>query len=273
MLQIPDHTLLKNGRGYNYYAGEYLPEISYNSTKTTNEQRERLAKLDESIIHEQFYFTTDIKSNTISYCNGISRWLGYSDSHFNIHKLKKIIHPTHTFLQAIYATAIFTSLIDRKIEPKNSSTLCVTSIALQHVNGHYLYCKCVTSPFKLVDDGKMTSYLCVFNIVKTFNNEDFSLRLLDVNGKHQITETTMIQNVQSKFKNECFFSFQEYRILKKYAYDSKSTSDLIAKSLQLEKSTIDTYNKRILKKAEEIFSQQFSKAKKVAAYLKMAGLI
>ena len=82
-----------------------------------------------------------------------------------------------------------------------------------------------------------------------------------------------LERTQRIFQEKNLFSFQELRILRKYAYhDQLSVAD-IAKAFKIQESSVITYHKRILEKANHLFSNKFSNAKQVAIVLKQQGLL
>jgi DNA-binding MarR family transcriptional regulator len=92
--------------------------------------------------------------------------------------------------------------------------------------------------------------------------------------KHNIDAVkTMYNAIQKQFEFNGFFSPQELRALKKYAYDPAATSADLAESFKIKKGTVNIYNKRILEKAEKLFERPFANAKETALYLRRMRLV
>ena len=119
----------------------------------------------------------------------------------------------------------------------------------------------------------MISYLSEFTIIKEFTNENYHSRVSSTDSKDFQFQYEIQNAVKSHFEKSAFFSTQEHRILKKYATTQNITSEAIAKAFKVEKVSVNTYNKRILKKAKELFNYQFVNAKEVGLWLRETGLL
>jgi hypothetical protein len=273
MLQIPNHQLFNKGKTYANFAELYLPESAYHLAIAATEQQDALQQLDTQIKKEQFYTVTDVKTGAITQCNGINQWLGFTDAHFTQKKYLAAINPLHLVVQGFYAAALFEVLINKQISPQFLQPACTTALALKNKNGKYFYCKRQCSPFQLTADKRMTAYISEFTLIKEYDNEAYHSKIYDdvaaINNSNEILKKA----AGKKFEATKSFSVQELRILKRYAASENIKSEHIAKAFKIEKTTVDTYNKRILKKAENIFGQRFENAKNAAGYFKRVGLI
>ena len=273
MLHIPDHPLLDKKLQYEPLVVAYLRDSDGLGVIPQSLQQEITTKLDAQLDNEQFYYVIDVRKDEILHCNGINKWLGYPELDFTRKKFKSLIHPSFTFLLGIYVKALFAYFQNKATTFQFGYPVCAILLAIKDSSGHYQYCKGKCYPFQLSGQGHITEYIVVANIIKPLSNEDYCFMLFCDNGKRNEFEEIIKQDIQESFKEGEYFSFQEYRILKKYAQDSTTTSEAIAKTFKIEKATIGTYNTRILKKAEALFNQRFDNAKKVAEFLKRVNLI
>ncbi len=79
--------------------------------------------------------------------------------------------------------------------------------------------------------------------------------------------------VKQKFADNTSFSTQDLRIIKRYAKKMDATSESIAAAFKITKMTVETFNKKILKKAELFANKKFRTAKEAAVYFRDVGLI
>lgn len=266
---IPDEVKIN----YTALLAAYLHENHHTQVVSASEQKTILQRIDEEIHREHFYFSINLAENKIVHCNGIARWLGYADADFSLRNYLEIIHPAHATIQGYYSMALLELLIHNEISLQFMHPVCSTIMALKHKTGKYIYCKRECAPFQLTEENKMTEYLCRFTIIKDFRNENYHTRIYPGNEDSTHADEKLLALARKKFAEHTDFSVQELRILKRYAHPKSNTSEMIGKAFKIKKSTVDTYNKRILKKAETFSQQHFNTAKEAALYFKHAGLI
>ncbi len=252
---------------------DYLPSDHYSEIVSLNEQQSILQRMDEEIHRESMYFSVDLKENRIVHSNGIARWLGYADRDFSLKDYLRIIHPTHAPVQAYYAISLLELLDDDHMRLQFMQPVCASIVALRHKNGKYICFKRECTPFQLTEDNRLTMYMCRFTIIKEFSQENFHTRIYSTNANNIHMEEKLSILVKKKFAAHTALSTQELKILKRYAQQKNNTSEVIAKELAIKKSTVDTYNKRILEKAEIFCQRRFDTAKDAALYFKKSGLI
>ncbi|MBX3254083.1 MAG: hypothetical protein KF862_08085 [Chitinophagaceae bacterium] len=251
----------------------YLSEDHHKPSVSAFEQQAILQHLDKEIHREHIYFTISLAENRIVHCNGVARWLGYADADFSLRDYLKIIHPTHAAMQGYYSMALLELLMHNELRLQFMQPVCASIIALKHATGKYIYCKRECAPFQLTEGNRMMEYLCYFHVIKEFSNESYHTRIYPGNGHDMHTGEKLLTLIRKKFSEHTNFSFQELRILQTYARQKESTSETIGEAFNIKKSTVDTFNKRILKKAEAFSRKSFSTAKEAALYFKHAGLI
>ncbi|MBX2925687.1 MAG: hypothetical protein KF746_26050 [Chitinophagaceae bacterium] len=273
MLQISRYLSPAIAITHEELLADYLSENTYKPAVPAIEQQAVLQHLDKEIPREHIYFTISLTENRIVHCNGVARWLGYADADFSLRDYQEIIHPTHAAIQGYYSMALLELFRHNEISLQFMQPVCATIIALKHKTGKYIYCKRECAPFQLTEGSRMTEYLCYFHVIKEFSNENYHTRLYRGNEQGIYTEERLHAFARKKFAEYTDFSIQELRILKRHARQKDSTSKTIGKAFKIEKSTVDTFNKRILKKAEIFSGQNFKTAKEAALYFKHAGLI
>lgn len=224
--------------------------------------------------NERFHFTVDVFSYSISNCSGVNKWLGYADNRFFVKDYLSTIHYSHAVIHTLYALALFDFFAQEIITPEEILQLTyVSPIALLHSSGKYFYCKKESRPTKVTRDGKIAEYLNEFTVIKEFNDELYDFRVYGPGGQRHDLQKKIIALAKKNFERKSGFSVQELRILKRYASSEKSTSEKIATGFKIERSTVLTYNKRILNKTEDLFGYRFDNAQKAASYFKAAHLI
>jgi hypothetical protein len=274
MLLIPNNKLLTKELLNEASVSGYPNDIEHVSAINNADRLQMLKELDERIKNEQFSFSINIRKNAITHCTGVKRWLGYSDNQFSIKNYLYIMHPVHAIVQGFYAVAMFDFLSKEAISLTEMMQLTFVSLlALKHKNGHFIYCKNESRPLLLTKDVQIIEYTNEFTVVKTFINEHYSFRIYDITGHKPDLEEKIKASVKYYFEKQSGFSVQELRILRRYAALKDITSEKIAKSFKIEKSTVATYNKRILNKAENIFEYRFANAQQVAEFVNDMNLI
>lgn len=273
MLQFPQYKPANNGINYADQLTSYLDGHAYTQVVSALEQEAVLHRMDEKIPHEFIYFSVTLAENRIVHCNGVARWLGYMDAGFSLRDYHQIIHPAHAPIQCYYSASLLELLMHNEIGLQFMQPVCATLVALKHKSGKYIYCKRECLPFQLTKENKMTAYLCRFTIIKEFSSEPYHTRIYPGNRHSMYIQDKLQALVRKKFAEHTDFSTQELRILKRYAHQKNSSSEMIANAFKIKKSTVNTFNKRILKKAETFSQQGFHTAKEAALHFKNAGLI
>ncbi|GAB3421726.1 hypothetical protein [Niabella aquatica] len=273
MLQFPQYKPAAAGINYADQVAAYLEDHSCTQVVTALEQNAVLKRMDEEILQERIYFSVNLAENRIVHRNGISRWLGYTDTDFSLRDYHQIIHPAHAPLQCYYSASLLELFMHNEIKLQFMQPVCATLIALRHKTGKYIYCKRECSPFQLTGKNKITEYLCQLSMLKQFSCETYHTRIYPVNSYSAHVDDRLHALARKKFAEQTSFSIQELRILKRYVYQKNSTSEIIGQAFKIKKSTVNTFNKRILKKTELFSKQGFNTAKEAALYFKNAGLI
>ena len=273
MLEIPVTYFLKKDQSYTDVAEAYLTGAAYADTPQTPAQKAFLKELDSQLHNERFYTITDVLSGEITQCKGVGQWLGYADGDFSQKKFLSIVHPAHAVIQSLYATCFFDFLLNTGFKLQWLTPHFISTIALKISANNYLYCKRECFPSQVTDDNLMLSYVSEFTVIKEFDGENYHCRLSNIDNKQLKLQQVIQTLVKTRFEKAAFFSIQEHRILKKYANTKNITSQAIATAIKVEKISVNTYNKRILKKARELFHYPFTNAMEVGIWLKTMGCL
>lgn len=239
---------------------------------TIRDQQKALLQLSHTINREQFCFTIDLLEEKMVYRHGINRWLGYSDTDFSIKDFQETIHPHHAAVEGIYCRALLDLLTHHSIPLQFMQSLCATTLALRTKQGHYQYVKRECFPFQLNQQQELTEYICVFTLIKEFNRENYHTRFCHPNNIADSSEKLSLL-VKKIFSDLGLFSIQELRILKRYAQKKDITSEQMGTAFRIKKTTVDTFNKRILQKSAAFSGYHFGTAKLAALHFKSMGLI
>lgn len=254
-------------------AAAYPPENHFSDVISDIQQQAVLHRIDEEIQREHFYFSISLKENRIIDCKGVTCWLGYRELNFSLQKLDQIIHPAHAAMEPIYGMALLQLIKNQEIKLQFLQPLFSTLLAIKHTSGKYMYCKRECLPFQLSETNKLTAYLFLFTIIKEFNQEPYHTRLYLNNEANSEIADNLSSLVKKCFLEHTDFSTQELRILKRYAQKKETTTSHISAAFKIKKATVNTYNKRIMRKAEQFSQQKFTSAKEVAKYYRLIGFI
>jgi hypothetical protein len=258
---------------YEAIRDKWLPEPQYEKVVSERRQKEEIKLLKETMHFERFFFVFNMQQLSLREVHGFQQWLGYPDKDFTVHQFLKIIHPQQNPAHHITAAALLEGLMRGDWPVEFMKYRFISNIALRHANGNYLLCKRLGSVFQHDTKGRLLEYINEFTIVGEYKEEPYTVRLINDKGeKHDWMEDVM-NRLKAAFENKNLFGFQELRILRKYAYKPGILNAEIATSFKIKPSTVITYNKRILNKAEDLFKTRFDTAAQVGLFLRDQGLL
>ncbi len=267
---LPPKELLAT---YKAQAARLLPEPDYFKMIPHEEQMRELEHLKETIHYERFFFVVNLHKMEIEYVNGVERWLGYRETSFDFLKYLTLIHPEHATAHNITSITLIEGLMKGDWNIEFMKHRYITEMALRHSDGHYLLCKRLACIFQYDDRRRLLEYINEFTIIREYNNDPFTVRATSDEGKNLVWLNEFLARAQKAFQEKNLFGFQELRILRKYAYNENISLLQIANAFKIQESTVVTYNKRILEKAEALYSKRFSNAREVALVLREAGMV
>jgi DNA-binding CsgD family transcriptional regulator len=255
-------------------AERLLPENVYNKMVPEEMQKKEIELLKKTLHYEKFFMVINNNRFVTEHVFGINRMLGYREEDFTLKRYYSIIHPSHLVSQATRDYVLLESCISGKWPTEFKSHRFINTIALRHANGEYLLFKRLIIPFQHDDQFRMLSYLNEFTLLKPFNDGASGARITDKTGNNMMVwNEELLKLTRSAFEKQTRFSRQELRVLGLYADNPSISTGEIAQMFKVKESTVVTYKRRILNKAENIFLQRFETAKQTAAYLKEHGLI
>jgi len=254
-------------------AERLLSDEQFNLVISREEQQREIEKLKQTLHYEKFFFVLTHVGYKIEHVCGLQRWLGYKDSDFDIQRYFGIIHPSHMVAQMTVAYEMLEGFISGKWPLHFMGERLVNTIALQHANGEYYLFKRLAWPFQFDSNNRLISYLNEFTLIGKYNNESYTARFMDINGNAVDWQDELLKSTKKSFNGQKHFSTQEMRILHKFAGDPKLLPADIARMFKIKESTVLTYKKRILNKAEKLFHKRFKTTKQVAEHLREQGLV
>lgn len=270
---MPLPTAAEMYRRYKAQSEELLPLLHYNKTVPLHDQQAEINLLKETVRFERFFFVINLHSLKIERSHGLERWLGYPDQSFTLLNFLDIIHPAHAEAHHLTATVLMEGLMRGDWNVEFMKHRYSNHIALRHRDGHYLCFKRLACVFQYDEQHRLLEYINEFTLVGEYKGQPYSVGALQEDGSRLVWLDEFLQRVHQAFQNKNLFSFQELRILRKYAYQPDLSSSDIAKAFKIEGSTLVTHKKRIQNKAEELFQKRFENTRQISAVLKEQGMI
>lgn len=249
-----------------------LPIPEYKKMVPATRQKKEIELLQETIGFERFFFVLNLHQMTIENVYGLNRWLGYTDNEFSLYRFLQIIHPAHFMAHNITATTLIEGLMRGDWKVEFMKHRYINEIALQHRQGHYLLFKRLGTVFQHTEKHQLLEYMNEFTLIGEYDERPFGVRALHEDGSKTYA-ADMFDRIKKTFENKNLFSFQELRILRKYAYISGIQNKDLAAMFKVKETTIATHKKRIRQKAEALFQQPFVSTLQVAQLLRKQGLI
>ncbi|MBE7170162.1 MAG: hypothetical protein INR73_06210 [Williamsia sp.] len=258
---------------YKALSQKWLPEPAYTKMVSQEEQNREIQLLAETLHYDRFFFVINLHDCKIEHVHGVERWLGYPDKDFTLLKFLQIIHPSHLGAHHLTATQLITGLMRGDWKVEFMKQRYITNIALQHSKGHYILFKRLASVFQYNDKHQLLEYVNEFTWMGEYNEESYKIAATDAQGTKLSWLDDVLQRTRQAFQDGKFLSFQELRILRKYAYAPDISVADIAQSFKVMESTVVTHKRRILLKAEEIFHIRFENIRQLARFLREQGLV
>ncbi|MGC4234038.1 MAG: hypothetical protein QM594_13755 [Niabella sp.] len=258
---------------YKGQADRLLPNPEYNKMVPHSEQMAEIQHLKETIHYERFFFVVNLHKMEIEHVNGVQRWLGYDEKSFNFFKYLSLIHPEHCPAHNITSVTLIEGLMRGDWDIEFMKHRYITEMALRHSDGRYLLCKRLACIFQYDERRRLLEFVNEFTVLREYNSDPFTVRATSDDGKDLEWLNEFLARAQKAFQDKNMFGFQELRILRKYAYNDSISASEIANAFKIQESTVVTYNKRILEKAESLYCKRFANARQVAMVLREAGMV
>lgn len=249
-------------------------ENTYRVVVSKDEQLKLLEGLNENISNESFYFVFNLLTCELEHVNGIEKWLGYSDKEFTVNRYLNSIHAGQSVLFNIIALNMYKTLCSGSFKLQFYKQKYISFLALKHYNGEYIAFKKTTSVFQYDNTNKLLAQLNEFTKIDIYEGEPLKTRITETNGfQKDDFERMVFAMVLKEFMGKKYFSYKEFEILKHYANNETVNSKQLAALLNVEETTINTFNKRILQKGRKTFTHTFATAKDIALYLKKEKIL
>jgi len=254
-------------------AKRLLPNEYYEPAVAVEKQLTEIQHLSDSLHYERFFFVINYHEFSVQQAHGVNKWLGYNDEIFTLKKYYSIMHPAHLVAQMTIGYELLESFMSGEWTIGFMSHRYINTLALKHANGDYLSFKKTTYPFQVDTNHRLISTLSEFTLIGPYNSEPFSSRLTNSFGEPIDWHEQLQQRSRQSFHKSVPFSKNELLLLEVHAAQPNLTTAAIAARFNVKESTIITYKKRILEKAERLLHHRFKTAKDVAVYLKEQGLL
>ena len=250
-------------------AGLLPPGQPYDPVVPAGHQQKALEALGEEIAHERFYFVFNLMTCELEHTRGVERWLGYSGKDFTVGRYLNCIHPGQSIQLNLIAGSMYRILCSGVFKLQFSTQRYISFVGLRHNNGNYMLFKKTTSVFQYDRDNRLLAQLNVFDKMDDYENSPLKPRITEIQGlQKEDFERAVFNMTLQNFMEKKYFSEKEFAVLKLYSGNEGITTKELAEALNVQTTTINTYNKRILTKAKDIFTHPFSEAREVAFYLK-----
>jgi hypothetical protein len=243
------------------------------------QQAESVNQLKDIVKYESFFFVTDMLNSRLYALHGLQKWLGYSDRDFTEAKFRSIVHPAHHIALAIQAYAVIqiglSGGFNKAFMHQSNYTVFLN---IKHNDGHYVLVKRNATPFQYDQNGRLLEYMNIFTIIDQYHDKPFELsglnpRAFDSDGKNLPILEDVREKTKQFFIGTKFFSKNELEIIRTHAYNENTSVKVISQKLKIAESSAETYHKRILIKAFELFHVKFKSVKEVSVFLRKQSLI
>ncbi|WP_020594967.1 hypothetical protein [Spirosoma panaciterrae] len=243
---------------------------------SADEQATELKLLAETIHRGNFFFVVDYQTGKLSHTNGLSRWLGWDDTHFQLAHYFNIILPSHLpSLTIMAANALKITQLGnfplRFVENK-----IVVQIPLRHRDGTYWLCKRTLSPWQFSSDRRIMALLNEYTLVKPYEGEPLSPHIIAANGirSEALEELLRNQNFEMLLDAQTKpFTTAELRIARKLAYNPDVSVRDLSEAFKSSERTVETHLRHIRIKAKEHFMIPFATSLEAVRYIRGQALI
>lgn len=247
---------------------------SYRPIIPREEQEGKLEMLRAGHSPEHFHFVFDLLGCKLERVYGVDKALGYPDKEFTVSHYLNCVHPGQSIQFNMIAHAMYHLLCRGVFKLHFLTDSYISLVALRHYNGEYYVFKKTTSIFQYDRENRLLAQLNEFTRVDVYEFSPLKPRILEMAGvQREEFERQVFALTFKSFAARKFFSGRQLEVLRQYAGDETITTRRLADLLEVGTNTINTYNKRILAKAKEIFSRSFSEAREVALYLKKEKIL
>lgn len=225
---------------------------------------------------EQFYFTVDLPTLTLSNATGLEE-IGYDSSRFTFRKYLSCI-PSQGMLQLVTLLGKQSFLMSDKSVLTFMNPKFVASIPITIADGRIMLVKRTISPWQFTEQGQLVGYLSEFTVLKPYDNEPMAPRFVNMPPELEAEFNTMVARVFANLPAKTNpFSPKEIGLLKLYVETNERALSIqeLATLAGISVHTVHTHNRNILAKAKTMFGSGLSAktAREVAFFLKKSGML
>ncbi|MBO0948988.1 hypothetical protein [Fibrella forsythiae] len=240
-------------------------------------QLDELNSLNRTISHERFFCVFNLLEAKLEHVTGFGQWLGYIDEQFQIRDYFRIIHKTSLSSLSLMAKTALLVTQAENFQLEFCRNRLIVLIGLQHRNGTYLLCKRTLSPWQYDTHRRVTAWLNEYSIVKEYDNEPLTPRVLASNGirveaLEKALRTGIYTTLERLPANQRPFTLTELRIARFVAYQANSSSNDLASEFDITLNTVESHSRNLRAKAAQLFGQPFS-LREAAAFMRQQGIV
>lgn len=238
-------------------------------------QETEIQKLKIGLREEQFFIVIDLLNTKILAHGGLDAF-GHEQDSFSLKDYFSLMPESGiTSLLTVLGKQTFALSEVSLIDFLKPTFIAQVPLKLYSKSEKLFLVKRGISPWQITACGKITAYLSHFTLIKEYNYEEISPRIIGIPQKtlEQVMKTFNFSFIQQKAR-ENPFSPKEILLLKQYLDDDKSVSDIL-KNLSIKLNTLHGYNKSILTKTKKLFGERIpvKTARDAASYIKKQGLL
>jgi hypothetical protein len=245
-----------------------------------SQQKKQIEILKQTIPHGKFFFVVNVlERGEISHAHGLKEWLGIDDFTFSFRSYLSIIHPG--YLQTLYLLANAAHIVsnDKNMQVEFMANKYIIKLPLLSrkeglENEKYVTVIRTLSPWQIDGDNRTVAYINEFQLLGDYDEkrDTFSPMVM----KDYYSRDTKSEQDLRKIASKAFdkpFSAKELNVLRLFAYEKDITVRQISQKLNCKETTVLTWNRRIMIKAQTIFNIEFKSSLEVANFLRGQSVI
>lgn len=255
-------------------ADRLLNKKTYECQVSAAIQQKEINSLQAQLDFEKFFFVVNNHGFTTSHIHGVQKIMGYADNDFTTEQYLSTIHPSHLLAQMITAYEVNEHFLCGDWLPIFfKSHFFINIIALRHANGNYLLFKRLAYPFQYDDGNRLLAYLSEFTLIGPYHDEPYSARVTDASGNLVEIEKAIKRHTRKSFEKHLPFSGRELEVIHYYNQHENISNTMVAAALNVKPTSLKTFQKRIKRKAEDLFRREFKNTHEIALYLRKQEML
>lgn len=265
-MKTSDFDLLKEIK--QYYINFNNP-ISGPFVATSDMQDELINELISTVDQRQFFFVQSINDASISRIHGLHKWMGYSESNFQLYEYLQSLNTSMIQELMFYSKIIVEMCSSGKFRGLGfNQGKYLTCHSMKAHDGSEYYVQRTSTPFQLTPEGQITQYLNLVKIVKPYSGEPFYMDVMDMPREN----LKMVMRRAAEIRNRELFN-DKYRAIIDLTNDRHQLSDEeIGAEIGISTDTVKKYKQRIKAKVEDAYGVSHRYFSDTVAYLNKGGL-